>query len=77
MHLFFHYEENFDDTPLQIIVYPKSRSVSVSWGEKFYTSPLITSRISGNIDGNTSNNITLVFGRLNITNSLGEIQLAQ
>lgn len=66
-----------DGTPLNIVIYPKNRLVKVEWKERFYSSPLITSRLSGNISGNLSYNISLQFGRLNISNQLGEILLEQ
>lgn len=69
--------ETKSGTTMLVEVYPQSRFVKASWGESFYTSPLVTSRVTADINGNTSYNITLIGGAMNITNSKGEIQLVQ
>ena len=66
-----------DDTAVVVKVHPSSRLVRVEWGERFYSSPLVTSRISGNVQGNTTLPLTLVQGQLNITNNLGEVYIVQ
>lgn len=66
-----------DNTPITLRVFPENRMVKIEWGERFYTSPLVTSRVVGNINGNTSENFTLIQGRVNLTNYMGEIRLAQ
>lgn len=68
-------KDNFD---LFITVLPKSRLVLVEWDEHFYTSPILTSRVIGNISGEIENmNISLKQGNLRLQNVRGEIQIEQ
>lgn len=67
----------FDLEPLNIKILPNSRLVVVEWGTNFYTAPLVTSRIKGNISGDVSYNITLQMGELRISNTMGEINVVQ
>lgn len=70
-------ETTTDNTNINITIYPSLRIVHVSWGSRFYTAPLLTSRITDNISGISNYNFTLIPGRLNITNIRGEIHLTQ
>lgn len=66
-----------DNFPLNITILPKSRLVVVEWDEHFYTSPIVTSRVVGNISGNVEQNISLKHGQVRIFNERGEIQIEQ
>jgi hypothetical protein len=67
----------FDSDPLNITVLPSNRLVLVEWQNNFYTVPILTSRIVGNISGDTSQNISLQEGQLRLSNYMGEIRLVQ
>lgn len=65
------------NTPINLSVFSENRFVRVEWGERFYTSPLVTSRVSGNLTGVFLENFSLTQGLVNISNVLGEIKIEQ
>ena len=58
-----------DNTVFNLTVDAAARYVIIEWGSRYYTAPLLTSSIAGNT--------TLVQGRVNITNVLGVIEVAE
>lgn len=64
-------ESLYDQTNFNLTVIPRARLVQITWGTgtQQYTSPLVTSNITGNL--------TLVQGMLNITNDEGTIKIEE
>ncbi len=58
-----------DGTSFNMTIYPSAREVVVEWGQQQYIAPLLTSDIAGNL--------TLLDGRVEVTNNVGEIDVSE